>query len=377
MGIVIDDRKANCCAAQTLWDLPVSPDPDPPLSSQDQQKLVPWLGDRSTFVWDKAWSDCSGHAPKNVIRHFVLRKLDRLLSGYLIKIWPSWKCLGCCSCITTVLSLTKLEKTSLACSWVSHSLKKAWTLSHTIAYPKMTKTSYKNVNFRPIYPLPREDTGYGGKEQYRDPHECLKNSTACGDNEQDKVLDSLKWYWGSSAFESGSSFLRKKKFFFKYQSPVWLSFIHLKPDLSHQIFFIWKSNLWFLIGLSRLNFWKLFKLTSYVNFHFFLFLLAKPTMWKEIPGHHPVLCSRGELSEASIILVVCLKIGPLLRSLGRSTAWALTDISPCKSSQGLVLHIIIEYYRCFIASEILKYRNFLKSYSECFAPSSTAGNTHW
>ena len=86
MGIVIDDRKANCCAAQTLWDLPVSPDPDPPLSYQDQQKLVPRLGDRSTFVRDKARADRSGHAPKNVIRHFVLRKLDRLLSGYLIKI---------------------------------------------------------------------------------------------------------------------------------------------------------------------------------------------------------------------------------------------------------------------------------------------------
>ena len=57
---------------------------------------------------------------------------------------------------------------------------------------------------------------------------------------------------------------------------------------------------------------------TYVLGKLSFFLLAKPTVWKEIPGHHPVLCPRGELSEASIILVVCLKIGPLLRSLGRS-----------------------------------------------------------
>ena len=56
----------------------------------------------------------------------------------------------------------------------------------------MTKTTFKNVNFRPIYPLPRNDTAYGGKEQHRDTHECLKNSTACGDNEQHEVFDSLK-----------------------------------------------------------------------------------------------------------------------------------------------------------------------------------------
>ena len=79
MGIVIDDRKANCCAAQTLWDLPVSPDPDPPLSSQDQQKLVPRLGDRSTFVRDKARADRSGHAPKKCHQTFCAQKVRQIV----------------------------------------------------------------------------------------------------------------------------------------------------------------------------------------------------------------------------------------------------------------------------------------------------------